>query len=109
MRARARLQLCEQMTDVGLDGFLREEEANADLAVDEAVRDQLENFDLTRRRLLLELLERAGEGNDLGAAVAPSLRNRVETPAVVDITGQDLLAFGRVHDNRDIGLAARRL
>jgi hypothetical protein len=109
MRARARLKLCEQVADVGLDGLLREEEPHTDLAVHESVGDQLKNLDLTRRRLLLQLLQRAGERNDLGALVAASLRNRVEAPAVVDITGQDLLAFGRVHDNRDIGLAARRL
>ncbi|WP_325115893.1 hypothetical protein [Gaiella sp.] len=38
-----------------LDRLLRQEELLADLAVHEAVRDELEHLDLTRRRLLLEL------------------------------------------------------
>jgi hypothetical protein len=52
---------------VGLHRLLREEEPVTDLAVHEAVRDQLENLDLPRRGLLLQLLERAGERNYLGA------------------------------------------
>ena len=61
-----------------------------------------EHLDLAIRRLLLELLERAREGNDLGAATA-SLGHRVETAAVVDVAGQDLLALSSVHV-RPIGL-----
>ena len=51
----ARLKLRQQMADVRLDGLLREEEPLADLAVDETVGDELEDLDLARRRLLLEL------------------------------------------------------
>ena len=51
-----------------LHRLLGEEEAHPDLAVDESVGDELEHLDLTRGRLLLELLERAREGDDLGAA-----------------------------------------
>ena len=109
MRAGARLQLREQVAHVGLDGLLGEEEPVPDLAVDEAVGDQLENLDLTRCRLLLQLLKRAGEGNHLGPAAAAALRSRFEAATVVHVTGQDLLALSSVHRNRDIGLATGRL
>jgi hypothetical protein len=109
MGAGARLQLCEQVAHVRLDGLLGEEEPVSDLAVDEAVGDQLEHLDLTRRRLLLQLLERAGERNHLGPAAAAALRNRVEAAAVVHVSGQDLLALGSVHGKWRIGLAIGRL
>ena len=85
------------------DGLLGEEESHADLAIHETIRDQLENLDLPRSRLLLQLLKGAGKRDDLSAA-ATSLRNRVESTAVVDIAGQDLLALGSVHGNGPIGL-----
>jgi hypothetical protein len=106
--ARAGLQLRKQVTHVGLDGLLGEEEPHADLAVDEAVRDQLKDFDLAGRRLLLQLLERAGERNDLGAAAA-SLRHRVEAATVAHVSGQDFFALGSVHANRGIGLLTSTL
>src|SRR4051812_47207683 len=103
---RAGLQLCQQVADVRLDRLLREEEADADLAVHEAVGDQLQHFDLTRGRLLFELLERPGERDDLPAgrvvAAAP-LSDRVEAAAMTDVAGQDLLALSSVHVRR-IGL-----
>ena len=80
-----------------LDRLLREEEAVSDLTVNEAVGDQLEHLDLAGRRLLLELLERAREGNHVGPAIAASLCHRVEAAAVVHISGQDLLTLGSVH------------
>ena len=89
---------------MGLDGLLGEEKPHADLAVDEAVGDQLEHLDLTRRRLLLQLLERAGERDDLAAFVTAALRNRVEAAAVVHVSRQDLFALCSVHRYRDIGL-----
>jgi len=89
---------------MGLDGLLGEEEPHADLAVHEAVGDQLEHLDLTRGRLLFELLQRAAEGNDLGTSPAAALRHRVEAATVVHVTRQDLLALSSVHRNRDIGL-----
>src|SRR2546430_2407876 len=97
------------MAYVRLNRLLRKEETHADLAVHEAVGDQLEHLDLARRRLLLELLQGAGERDDLGALVAAALRNCVETAAVVHVTGQDLLALGSIHGNRDIGLATAPL
>src|SRR4051812_7591188 len=111
VRPRARLQLRQQVADVRLDRLLRQEEADADLAVHEAVRDQLQHFDLTGGRLLLELLERAGERDDLppaGRVAAASLRNRVEAAAMTDVAGQDLLALSSVHE-RPIGLGTRAL
>ena len=98
MGAGAGLQLREQMADVRLDGLLREEEAVADLATHEAVRDQLKHLDLAGGRLLLQLLERAREGNDLcvAAARAPG-RDGVEPPRMADVTAQDLLALRSVH------------
>ena len=53
----ARLKLREQMPHVGLHRLLREEEALTDLAVHEAVRDELQHLDLTGRRLLRELAQ----------------------------------------------------
>lgn len=50
----ARLKLREQVTDVRLDGFLGEEEALPDLAVDETVSHELQDLDLPRGRFLLE-------------------------------------------------------
>jgi hypothetical protein len=108
MGARACLQLCEQVTDVRFHRLLRQEEPDADLPIDQAVGDQLKDFDLTGGGLLLQLLQRAREGNYLGAATA-SLRNRVETAAVVDVAGQDLLALCSVHGNGPIGLDPRAL
>ena len=76
----------------------------ADLAVDQALRDQLENFDLTRRRLLLELPEGSGERNHLGVALASLRSHLVEATRVVHVPGQDLFALCSVHRYRDIGL-----
>jgi hypothetical protein len=109
MGPRTGLQLGQQVAYVRLDRLFREEEPDADLAVHEAVRDQLEHFDLTRRRFLLELLERAAERNDLGAPPATALRDRVEAAAVVHVAREDLLALGSIHGNRRIGLAAAPL
>ena len=50
----SRLQFCQQVTHVGFYGFFGEEEPLADLAVDEAVRHELEHLDLSCSRLLLE-------------------------------------------------------
>ena len=90
------------------DGLLGEEKSHADLAIHETIRDQLENLDLARSRLLLQLLQWAGKRDDL-SATATSFRYRVESAAMVDITGQDLLALGSVHGNGPIGLDPRPL
>ena len=65
MGARARLELREEVPDVGLDRLLRKEQPLADLAVHEAVGDELEHLDLAHRRLLLELAKRALERDHL--------------------------------------------
>ncbi len=98
MGPRAGLQLREQVTHVGLDGLLAEEEPHPDLAVDETVGNELEHFDLPHRRLLLELLQGAVERNYLAIAV-PAARRRdlLEAPGMVHIAGQDLFALSCVH------------
>ena len=86
------------MSDVGLHGLLGEIEPLADLPVDESVGDELEDLELASGRLLLELLEWAGEGNHLGAVVAALLGNRLESARMVAVTVQDFVALGSVHD-----------
>ena len=95
---------------MGLHRLLREEEAVTDLAVDEAVRDELEDLDLAGRRCLLELAERTLEGDNLGLAltVRPAGCDLVETARVADVTAQDLLPLGGVH-GAIIGGPVRRL
>ena len=96
---RAGLELRQEMPDVALDRLLGEEEPLTDLAVHEAVRDQLKNFDLPGGRLLLELLERSRERDDLtGAARRPPLGDGLEAPRVVHVARQDLFPLGSVHD-----------
>ena len=51
------------------DGLLGEEESHADLAIHETIRDQLENLDLARSRLLLQLLR--GPENGMTSAPPP--------------------------------------
>jgi hypothetical protein len=58
----------------------------------------LKDLDLAGSRLLLELAERAGEGDDLGLLAAlPARGNLVEAPRVADVAAQDLLALSSVH------------
>jgi len=101
MCAGACLQLGKQVSHVGLHSLFRKEEAVADLPVDEALRDQLEDFDLPGGRLLLELLQGSREGNDLtGTARSPPLGDSLEAPRVVHVARQDLFALSSVHDPR---------
>src|SRR5215210_1093815 len=87
------------MSHVGLHSLFREEEAVADLPVDEALRNQLEDFDLSGGRLLLQFLERSGERDDLTcAARRPPLGDGLEAPRVVHVARQDLFPLGSVHD-----------
>ena len=87
------------MTDVGLDRLLREEEALADLAIDEAVRDELENLDLARRGILADLSGRRWRERYDGAVPtsAATRGSRLETSAVVAIPVEDFLALSGVH------------
>ena len=81
-----------------LDRLLAEEEPLTDLAVDEAVRDQLKHLDLAGGRLLLELLERRRERNHLGVPVGAPGRDRLEAPRMVHVPAQDLLTLCCVHE-----------
>ena len=105
-----RLQLREQMADVRLDGLLREKELLADLPVDEPVRDELEDLELTRRRLLLDRGHgRRGErDNRPGTGAAPTCGSRLEAAPVVLVTVEDLLALCGVH-NSGIGVKTKPL
>src|SRR6266540_6296055 len=100
MCARARLKLCEQMADVGLDRLLAEEESDSDLTIDQAVRDQLKHLDLAHRRLLLELAEWAVERDDLCVAVLPLGSNRLKAALMIHVAAQDFLALSGVHAPR---------
>src|SRR3954453_16584339 len=98
MGARARLQLREEVADVALDRLLGEEETHADLAVHEAVRDQLKDLDLPHRRLLLQLAGRALEGDALRAVDRPTAGCALlEPPRVVLLAVKDLFALSSVH------------
>ena len=55
------------MPDVTLDRLFGEKQQLADVAVDEALRDQLQDFDLADGRLLLQLL--SGARNDMISAL----------------------------------------
>jgi hypothetical protein len=98
------LKLRQQMADVRLDRLFGQEESLTDLAVHETVGDELEHFDLTRRRILSDLAARRWrERNDRAttARAAPS-RGRLESAAVIAVTVQDLPTLSSVHVS-DIG------
>jgi hypothetical protein len=106
--ARTGLKLGQKVTHVALDSFLGEEKALADLAIDQSVGHELQNLDLAHRRLLLELTERRGEGDDLSGAVGPPQRCGFEAATMVHVAAQDLLALSSVHGS-DIGPPDERL
>ena len=83
---------------MGLDRLFAEEETLADLAVDQALRDQLKNLDLPRRRLLFEFPERCREGDDLRATARPARGGSFEAPCVIGVATQNLVALSSVHD-----------
>ena len=80
--------------------LFRQEQTMADLAVDETLRDQLKDFDLTCGRLLLELPERSCERDHLGVALATLRGHLVEATGVAHVPGQDFFALGGVHAGR---------
>ena len=72
----------------------------ADLAVHQSVGDELEDFDLTRRGLLLELPEDGGrrERDDRSRSLRiPARRSRLEPAAVIAIPVEDLLPLRGIH------------
>ena len=86
-----------------LDRLLGEEEPLSDLAVDEAVGDELEDLDLACRGLLLELAEGGGRDerdHGPGPIRVPARGSRLESTAVVAVSVQDLLTLRGVHAMR---------
>ena len=76
----------------------------ADLAVDEAVGDELEHLDLAGRGILTHFPRRGRCKGDDGAVPprAATRRSSLESAAVVAIAVQNLLALGSIHVS-DIG------
>jgi hypothetical protein len=83
---------------MGLDGLFAQEEPLADLAVDQALGDQLQNLDLAGRRLLLELAHRRRERDDLSARGPTTGSSCIEPTRVVDVPAQDSFPLGSVHE-----------
>lgn len=103
VRTRPRLQLRQEVPDVRLDGLLGEKQPLADLAIHEPVGDQLQYLDLPHGRLLLEL-GGAAERNHLRTGSQGAARGHLlEVPRVRQVTAEDLLALGGVHED-GIGL-----
>ena len=86
------------MAHVALDRLLGEVQTVADLAVDEAFGDELEDFDLARGREVLRL-RAAGPGRELDQVYnrVPASCDRLEAARVLAVTGQDLLTLSCVH------------
>src|ERR1700693_908096 len=103
MGTRPRLQLGEEVSHVRLHRLLTQEEAMADLAVHQGLRDQLQHFDLTGRRLLFELPQGGCERNHLRVALTALRSHLVETTRMVYVAGQDFFALCSVHDPPGIG------
>jgi hypothetical protein len=82
--------------DVALDGLLREEETVADLAVHEALRDELKHLDLAGGRGLLERRRARVELDHLGDRGTPR-RHRVEALGMLAIPRKNLVSLGSVH------------
>ena len=98
------------MSDVGLDGLFRQEQALSDLAVHESVGDKLKHFAFPGGRLLLELAShgsREWDDRTGSRATAPRCR-RLEPATVVPVSAQDLFALSGVHASR-IGLVGQPL
>src|SRR5215210_1719502 len=99
------------MADVRLHRLLAQEEALPDLAVDQAVGDELQDLDLPHRRLLVGLLERSVERNDVAVGswcglTVPLCGHLGEAPAVVAVAGKNLVALSSVHGSCIGGAAA---
>jgi hypothetical protein len=98
MSAGTCLQLGEQVADVRLHRLLRQEQALADLPVHEPVGDELEHLDLAHRRFLLEGARRRLQLDHVGTAAASARRDLLEVTRVREVTTEDLLALGSVHE-----------
>ncbi len=94
------------MADVALDRLLRQVETIANLAVDEALRDELEDFDLARRRQVLAFWGgRTRRELDQTRHRITSSRDRLDTTGVLAIPGQNFFTLSCVHVG---GIDARR-
>ena len=104
------LKLREKMSDVGLDGLLRQKQALPDLTVHEAVGDELKNLALASGRFLFELAGHGTRERDdrTGSCAAAPCSRRLKAAAVVSVPVQDLFALGGVHASR-IGLLGHPL
>ncbi len=104
------LKLRKKMSDVGLDGLLRQEKALADLAIHETVGNKLKNLALPCGRFLLELTRHGPRERDhrAGARAATPSRRRLKPATVVPVSAQDLFALSGVHASR-IGLVGHPL
>jgi hypothetical protein len=86
------------VADVALDRLLGEVEAIADLAVDEAFGDELEDLDLSCRRKMLRVwtCPARGELDELYRRRA-ARGDRLEAARMLAIPGQDFLTLSCVH------------
>ena len=93
------LELGEKVTNVGLHRLLGEVEPLPDLAVDETIGYELQDLELSRGRLLLQLAQHRRRERDHGARAraTPACSRRFEAAAVVTITAEDLLTLRGVH------------
>jgi len=100
------LKLGEEMAHVGLHRLLREKQVLTDLSVDEAVCNELQHLDLASCRILTDLTRCGRRERDDRSATsrAAACSRRLEAPAVVAISVEDLLALCGVHEFR-IGAA----
>jgi hypothetical protein len=98
------LKLREQMSDVRLDGLLRQEETLADFAIHQPVSDELKNLDLSSCGVRPDFA--CGRGcewdNRSMSAATPTRSSRFESATVIAVAAQDLFALGGVHES-DIG------
>ena len=104
------LKLRKKMSDVGLDGLLRQKQALSDLTVHESVGNKLKNLAFTGGRFLLELPGHGSREWDdrTGSRAAAPRRSRLEPATVVPVSAQDLFALSGVHASR-IGLVGHPL
>ncbi len=94
---RTGLKLRKQVTHVRLHRLLRQEESLTDLAVNEAVGDELAHLDLPRRRLLLERAYGSLKWDHLSYQPTPASRHLLEVARVRQVAAEDLFALRCIH------------
>ena len=88
--------------------LFRQEQTMADLAIDEAVGDELKNLDLARGRRLLRLRLARGDRHHLGRRRPPRRGDVLEMLRVLAIAIQDCITLCRIHRS-NIGGGGGRL